>query len=409
MDKKQYGWAICMACALLLFCTAGLAQTGFSAYQPYLTRIGGLTNTQASTVVLFRNLFGLAGMLAVTPLIRRFEVRRIVTCGILLCGVSFLAYGFSRSFFGYCGAAALSGCALGLGGMIPASVLISRWFNEHRGLALGICMAATGLSVIVASPIITLLVSRVSLRFSFFAEGAFIFLAAAVVWTVLRSRPDCLHTEPIGAHHVEAAKSYALRNAPARLSFFMMLGILIFGMPGNNLYSYISALYQSTGFGAMEASWLLSVFGIALTAGKCIYGQIVDKMGTYWSSWILYILAALGTGLCCLARNGNFAVAAAGVILMGLGLAVTTVSISMYAAGAATEESYPATVTKYQVLSTLGALLFGVVPGATADRTGDYVLAFVIMLILTIAGAVIVQTAYHAIGKENRKLTEGRL
>lgn len=187
MDKKQYGWAICMACALLLFCTAGLAQTGFSAYQPYLTRIGGLTNTQASTVVLFRNLFGLAGMLAVTPLIRRFEVRRIVTCGILICGVSFLAYGFSRSFFGYCGAAALSGCALGLGGMIPA------------------------------------------------------------------------------------------------------------------------------------------------------------------------------------------------------------------------------TVTKYQVLSTLGALLFGVVPGATADRTGDYVLAFVIMLILTIAGAVIVQTAYHAIGKENRKLTEGRL
>lgn len=88
---------------------------------------------------------------------------------------------------------------------------------------------------------------------------------------------------------------------------------------------------------------------------------------------------------------------------------MTTVSISMYAAGAATEESYPATVTKYQVLSTLGALLFGVVPGAAADRTGDYVLAFVIMLILTIAGAVIVQTTYHAIGKENRKLTEGRL
>ena len=128
-----------------------------------------------------------------------------------------------------------------------------------------------GLSVIVASPIITLLVSRVSLRFSFFAEGAFIFLAAAVVWTVLRSRPDCLHTEPIGAHHVEAAKSYAPRNAPACLSFFMMLGILIFGMPGNNLYSYISALYQSTGFGAMEASWLLSVFGIALTAGNWLF------------------------------------------------------------------------------------------------------------------------------------------
>ncbi len=385
MDKKQYGWAICMACALLLFCTAGLAQTGFSAYQPYLTRIGGLTNTQASTVsAVSQSVWpgGNAGGDTADSKVRGEE-----DCHLRHSALRCFLFGVR--FF-------------------PQLLRILRGRGAF-GMRAGAGRDDPGLSVIVASPIITLLVSRVSLRFSFFAEGAFIFLAAAVVWTVLRSRPDCLHTEPIGAHHVEAAKSYAPRNAPARLSFFMMLGILVFGMPGNNLYSYISALYQSTGFGAMEASWLLSVFGIALTAGKCIYGQIVDKMGTYRSSWILYILAALGTGLCCLARNGNFAVAAAGVILMGLGLAVTTVSISMYAAGAATEESYPATVTKYQVLSTLGALLFGVVPGAAADRTGDYVLAFVIMLILTIAGAVIVQTTYHAIGKENRKLTEGRL
>ena len=403
MDKKQYGWAICMACALLLFCTGGLAQTGFSAYQPYLITIGGLTNTQASTVVLFRNLFGLIGMLAVTPLIRRFEVRRIVTCGMLLCGGAFLVFGISESFVGYCMAAALSGCALGLGGMIPASVLIARWFNDHRGLALGICMAATGLSVIVASPVITILVQNRSLRFSFFAEAVFILLSAAVVWTVLRSRPDCLHTEPIGAHHVEAAKNYAPRSAPAGLSFLMMLGILVFGMPGNTLYANISVLYQSTGFAAMDISWLLTVFGIALMAGKCIYGQIADKMGTYRSSWILYILAGLGTGLCCTARNGSFEIAAAGVILMGLGLAVTTVSISMYAAGVSTEKEYPATVTKYQVLSTLGALIFGVVPGATADWTGDYVLSFIMMLVLVVTGALILQLTYRAISERNKK------
>ena len=196
-----------MACALLLFCTAGLAQTGFSAYQPYLTRIGGLTNTQASTVSAVSQSVWPGGNAGGDTADSKVRGEEIVTCGILLCGVSFLAYGFSRSFFGYCGAAALSGCALGLG---------------------------------------------------------------------------C-------------------------------------GPGGDD-------------------------------------------------------------------------------------------SVNLHVCGrAATEESYPATVTKYQVLSTLGALLFGVVPGATADRTGDYVLAFVIMLILTIAGAVIVQTTYHAIGKENRKLTEGRL
>lgn len=95
MNKKQYGWAICMACALQLFCVSGLATTGFSAYRPYLITIGGLTNTQASTVVLFRNLFGLFSMLAVTPLIRRFEVRRLVACAMVICGLSFFVFGIS--------------------------------------------------------------------------------------------------------------------------------------------------------------------------------------------------------------------------------------------------------------------------------------------------------------------------
>lgn len=403
MDKKQYRWAVCTACALLLFCTVGLAQTGFSVYQPYLISVGGLTNTQASAVVLFRNLFGLVGMLAVTPLILRFEVRQVVTGGLLVCSFSFFAYGSAHSFLEYCEAAALAGCALGVGGMIPVSVLISRWFNEHRGLALGICMAATGLSMIVAAPVITLLVCQVSLDFSFFVEGIFVFLVAVVVGIALHICPDNPHEESIGAHHVETAKRYAPCEAPAHLSFFMMLGILILGMAGHNLYSYISVLYQFAGFGNMEISWLLSAFGITLAVGKCVYGQMVDKMGAYWSSWILYILSILGIGVCCLAENGSVEVAVVGVSLMGFGLAVNTVSISVYAADVATEASYPATVTKYQVLSTLGALLFGVAPGAIADMTGDYVSAYVLMLFLTVLGAVILQCAYHTIWERNQK------
>ena len=103
------------------------------------------------------------------------------------------------------------------------------------------------------------------------------------------------------------------------MTLSIMAGILIFGMPGNTLYSHISVLYQSTGFEAMDISWLLSIFGIALMIGKCACGQIADKMGTYRSSWILYIMTAVGTALCCLAGNGSFAVASAGVIFMGFG------------------------------------------------------------------------------------------
>ena len=45
---ENYGWAICAACLIVLFCNSGLNTTGFAAYQPYLIKLGGLTNTQSS-------------------------------------------------------------------------------------------------------------------------------------------------------------------------------------------------------------------------------------------------------------------------------------------------------------------------------------------------------------------------
>lgn len=398
MKKENYGWAICFACALLLFCTNGLATTGFSAYQPYLIHLGGLTNTQASAVIFFRNLFGLIAMCVTTPLIHKFEVRRIVTAGMVVCGISFVVYGYAAGFSGYCLAAALAGSAMGIGGMIPVSIVISRWFQKHRGLALGICMAATGVSALVAAPCITLMVREMSLRFSFLAEGIFAFAAAIAVHMVLRSRPDCLDTRPIGAgNSVLPEKVYASHRASRSAYGCMLLGLFLFGMSGNTLYAYISVLYQSAGFEEMQVSWLLSAFGVALAAGKCAYGQIADKIGVYRASWILYTLTIAGNALCCLAGIGGYGAAMAGVILMGGGLAVTTVSISMYASGVTTETDYSRTVTRFQMLSTLGALLFGTVPGMIADRTGSYIPAFAIMLAIAAVSACLLQFTYHRI------------
>ena len=398
--KLHYGWAVCAACALLLFCVGGLSTTGFSAYQPYLISVGGLTNTQASSVILFRTLFTMIGMFFVTRLIHLLEIRRLVTIAMVISAISFFLYGFADSFAEYCAAASLAGAALGIGGMVPVSVVIARWFNEHRGLALGICMAATGFSAIVASPYITLMVNKTSLRATFLFEGAFVLVSALVVYHILRSRPSCMHVEAIGAHHnVEGRHVYAKHSAPKGLYFGMMAGVFLFGIPGNTLYSHISVLYRSVGMDEMKVSALLSIFGTALMVGKCAYGQVADRFGTWRSSWLLYACTAVGTALSCMAGNGSYGIAVTAMILMGFGLAVTTVSLSMYAAGVSTEEQYSKTVTRFQVLTTLGSLAFSAVPGILADRYGNYIPAFQIMLVIAVISAWLLQTAYHTIRK----------
>ena len=89
-------------------------------------------------------------MLAVTFLIRKFEARAITAAGLVFCGVGFAAYGAARSMPVFFLGSILTGIALGIGGTITASVIIGRWFREHRGMAIGICMASTGLSTILA-------------------------------------------------------------------------------------------------------------------------------------------------------------------------------------------------------------------------------------------------------------------
>lgn len=396
-DRENYGWTICAASFLLLFCTGGLAVTGFTIYQSYLISDLGLSNTLASAMLLFRNLFGMVGMFISPVLIKRFEIRRVVTAAAVLCAAGFAVFGLAGGFALCCVAASMTGLSYGLGGMIPVSILINRWFEEHTGLALGVCMAATGLSATVASPVIVTVIEHYSLQTAFFAEAAFILLAALIVHTMLRSRPDCLNVHPIGYHmHIGGLShgNFAPRTAPRLLVIWMALGIFIFGAPANTLHPHVSVLYNQLGFKSGDVTTMVSLLGFSLAIGKCVYGLIADKIGLYRASWILYTLAAAGTFCCCLAGNHSIADAFAGVAMMGFGLAVTTVSISMYASALASEADYSKTVTLFQVMSTAGALVSGSIPGIIADITGSYVPAFQLLLVLLVLSACMLQFGF---------------
>jgi len=405
---ESYGWVICIACALLLFCTGGLASTGFSAYQPYLISIGGLTNTQSSTMIMFRTLFTLTGMTVTNRLISRFEVRRVVSTACFICAAAFFVFSISSDFILYCVGASLAGFALGAGGMIPVSIVISRWFNEHRGLALGICMAMTGVSAIAATPAITFMVQNLSLKTSFRIEAIFIALISVIVYAILYSNPACIGARPVGHCQKERAKLYASHDASRRLYLIMTAGIFLFGIPANCINSHISVLFAAAGMDSSHVALLISVTGIFMAAGKCTYGQLSDRLGVSRASLLLYCILLSGSGLLCFAEVESFAVSAIAAALTGFGLAITTVSISVYASKISTEAQYAHTVTRFQMGSTFGALVFGPVPGMIADSTGSYVPAFIILFLIALVSSAILLTTYHKIHREDALYPDGQ-
>ena len=392
LKKVHYSWFICAGCTLLFFCTGGLGLTGFSAYFPFMTTFNELRQTQISVIIFIRSLFGVFGMLFVNAFLRKFEIRRVVTAAMIVSAISFLTYGLTGTFAGYCAAAALAGIAYGFGSMIPVSILISRWFNEHQGLAIGICMAATGVSAFVASPIITWMVESMSLKMSFIIEAAFVALMAVVVWTLLRSMPSCLDLEPLGAEEGGTVTKYASKTASKGLYMAMVIGFLILGAAANNLHSNLSVLYQSVGFDSSKISGVISMFGISLAIGKCACGQLSDKIGVFKACMILFVMSVIGCGCMTMAT--------AAVLLVGAGMSVASVATSTYAVDIATEEDYPKVVSRFQTMQTVGGLAFAIMPGVLADMTGDYILAYEIMFAFVLISAIVIQGAYLRIRKE---------
>ncbi len=406
--RIHYAWFICAGCTLLLFCTGGLSLTAFAAYLPYLTSLKGLAGAQISAVVFVRSLFGVIGMLLVNKALEYFEVRRVVAVSLVGCGVSFVIFGSVSSFPGYLTAAAVAGISYGFGSMIAVSILISRWFVSHRGLALGITMSSTGLSTFIVSPIITAMVENLSLRASFYIESVFVFLSALAVWILIRSTPSCLNMQPLESAHPERKKennsqSFANRTAPAPLFFVMGVGLLFLGAAANNISNHLSVLYQSVGYTSYQLSMIISLFGLSLAIGKFVYGELADLIGVFKACLVLFAIALLGSGMCCLAGSGNYGIACTASVLAGFGMSLASVATSTYAVEVAAEQDYPRVVSVFQTTQTAGGLAFATVPGILADFTGNYVLAYVIMFLFILFSAVILQTAYMIIKIKDRQ------
>lgn len=398
--KIHYAWMICAGCTLLLFCTGGLSVTAFSAYLPYFGSLKGMQQTQISVLTFVRTLTGVLGMVLSNRLMHRLEIRRVITAALVGCAASFAIYGFADSYGGYLAAAACAGFFYGIGSMIAVSVLITRWFNTHRGVALGICMASTGVSTFLVSPLITLMVENLSLRFALLAEAVFDLAAAALVWTVIRSEPSCLNMEPLGEEGENGQKAYAPHTARRPLYLAMLVGLLFLGAAANNISSYLSVLYQSVGMKSFQISALVSLFGISLAAGKLLYGALSDKIGVFPACMLLFGIFIAGACICCMARVTGFLLSGVGVVMVGFGCALASVATSTYASETASEEDYSRVVSGFQTTQTAGGLLFTTVPGILADRTKDYILPYMIMLVFVLVSAVVLQSTYLKIKRE---------
>lgn len=405
MKRLHYAWSVCLGGALSVFAIIGLGVNIFAIYQPYIIQFNHFTNAQGSLITTTRSLFVVLSMMVVNQLSARFGLRQVMTFGMGLLTLSCVCFGLATSFPAYCAAAALTGLAYGFGGMIPLSLVIGHWFRDRRGFALGLAAAATGVSTIFASPIVTALIENFGLRTAFLAEAAFVFLVMILVWHLVRSAPGDLGMEPYHLGGNEAPVPPP-RSAPAGMSRLLSAALLfaafLTGAPGGPGFSHMTVLYTSCGYDSMTVAMLISYMGLIICVGKIICGQVYDAVGGRLGNYYTFGVFFLGFILCCTAPLGGRFLPYLAITFFSLGVPISNVSFAVWADDLYGAVGYESAVRSFTVAFALGMLLFGPLPGILADVFGSYVPAYAFFAGTLVVSMVIVRYAYNKLDVGHR-------
>ena len=407
MHRPHYAWLICLGGALTLLATVGLGVNVFTIYQPEILRVNGFTNAQGSWITTTRSLFILAALLTVNQLCARLGLRLVMTLGMALLALSSLCFGLAGSFPMYCAAAALTGLGYCYGGMVPLSLIISRWFRDRRSLALGLAAAGSGVSTILAPAPITWAIEHWGLGAAFLCQGACIAVLGAAVWLLLRDSPEQLGLEPyhLGGPEADAdapAARPAVRGMSPLLRTGVLLAALLLGGPGGPGFSHLTVLYTTAGYDSHMVAALMSYTGLIICLGKILCGQVYDRAGGRLGNYYVFGTFLAGFLLCCLAPAGGTVLPFLAVTLFALGLPSTTVSPAVWAADLFGDQGYEKAVRSITVAYTVGMLLLGPVPGLLADRFGGYVPAYALFALCLTAAALLLQGIYRKLGAGER-------
>ena len=392
-NPPHRAWLVCLGGALAMFAVMGLGVNVFSIYQPEFIRLNGFTDAQGSWITTTRSLFILATLLCVNQLCARFGLRRVMSAGVLLVGLSCLCFAFADRFLLYCAAAALTGVGYCLAGMVPISLAVGRWFQDRQGLALGLASAGSGVSTVFAPVLLTGVVKEQGITAAFLWEGAVMFLCALLVWLLVQDAPGAAgpYRRPGSVPGPDKRSGGAGLSGPQWT--LLLLAALFVGATGGPGFSHLTMLYTSSGYSSLFVAGLLSYLGAMISLGKIVCGQVYDRLGGLGGNRFAFGTLLLALALCTLAPMGSVLLPVLAITAFGLGLSITAVSPARWAGDLCAD--YENGVRSITLAFTAGMLVFGPLPGLLADWLGGYVPAYAAFFALLLAAYLIVQGLYR--------------
>jgi MFS family permease len=182
--------------------------------------------------------------------------------------------------------------------MIATATLITRWFEQRRGMAMGLMMAGNGIGPFIFSPVVTWIIVRWDWQTAFMAMSFTMTSVLVLAYLLMRNHPHDIGLKPYGANTVPTVSPRPVeqtRVQPAtaepsvgslwarilRHQGFWTLSLINFFCCVCHSIPLVHTVgfAQSAGLSDFAASWVLAIMGLSSVVGRIFWGFFADRHG----------------------------------------------------------------------------------------------------------------------------------
>jgi len=366
--KVFYGWWIIAGCLVMSIAHGALGPYSFGVFLRPLTEEFGWTRGQLSLAVTIGSFAGAVSGPFVGRWVDRHGPRGIMLLGALASGTAFALRSLTPSIWYFYAIFLIGALGGALAGNVPVNTIVTNWFVEKRGLAMGIKATGIGWGGLIMVPVATWLILTFDWRIAYAVLGVFIVAVNLLVVLLLMRwlRPEDkgllpdgkvsiaqeTPATPVAVEKKELPKStWSLKTVSRTPAFYLLwLGLYLAYVGQASIMFHGIPLFEGRGASTPMAASLMSTIAFLGIVGKLVAGYIADRItarrvavcvfclhavalvvllntkgvSTLWLFVLMYGLALGGLGTMAPLLVGQlFGRASFGAIFGTIGIAVT--------------------------------------------------------------------------------------
>lgn len=189
---------IALVTFVVMLITAGVRATPGLFMVPLEAEFGWSRTMISASIAVNIALFGLIGPFAASVM-DRWGLRRVVMGALaLMASAVALSTRMSAEWHFFLLWGVVVGAGTGVTAMVLAAVVATRWFDERRGLVMGMLSAANATGQLVFLPMLAAVVEASNWRSAALIVAAAAAVVFVLVWLLMRDRPGDIGLTPYG-------------------------------------------------------------------------------------------------------------------------------------------------------------------------------------------------------------------